>query len=166
MNFAIKALLTVAVAFGLAAMVPAHAMETSVTADVNTQVAAKTGLFSGLSKKALQDRLNSTMKTLNKQWASFMKCAKGKGCTFSQKALIVASLTTILAIVTLLGGHQIAQRATSERVRNIADAPYLYATSVPAATRAGAKYLSEKATAAKKYLGEKFDYRPDIKPSL
>jgi hypothetical protein len=105
-NFSRKALLMVAVALGLGAVVPAQAMD-ATDANVNQEVAAKTGLFSSLSKESLQKRLNETMRTLNKQWASFMKCAKGKGCTFSQKAAIVATLTTVLAIVAVLGGHRL-----------------------------------------------------------
>lgn len=108
-TFAKKVLLIGAVAVGLSAVVPAHAMVPSKE-EVREQAMNST-------PKENEGRLKSYMRTLDKQYREFMNCVKGnKPCTFKQKAAIVTTLAGILVLVTVLGGHRIS-KAESARIK-------------------------------------------------
>ncbi len=107
-TFAKKALL-----FGVAAIltsvVPVQAMDEITAAVIEEKVTVQEKHHSGWSKKALQEKLTSSMKRLDKVFKRYMDCLKGKKkCSRFQKGAaavaIVAILTTILGTLTWLGG--------------------------------------------------------------
>ena len=113
-TFAKKALLLGAATIFLNT-VPVHAMSdmgvpATTPSAIKAQVAQKARQFGKWAQDqagrlSLERRLNSAMKFLDKQFKNVMKCLRGEGCTRGQIVAITATLATIMAIVTVLGGR-------------------------------------------------------------